>query len=333
MRSNLVDPRVNVNDFLVICFDWLVILSCMWHILTILIAMRWQVTDKRQSILNAAKQLFVELGVSGTTIAEIAKHAGIAKGSVYSHFKSKQDIVIALMNDSIERSQSMLQQLIEQQSDSADGIMEQYIAQELSLMSEERALNQAIAMDDSLMMNDDMMQVIQNYRSEYYQNQLVLLNKAYGEQSQPWHMDILTLLNGAFHEYGLYMTLDDANFDLDSCAKVIAFSLSASLQALTNSDLTPAISIDALQSIEQQTQQSTTEKAKLLVQNMSNSAQHFEDKMKLEAEETCQLLLAQLELETPSNVMLRALIANLSPYGELNRDRVKLAELLDIALI
>lgn len=52
--------------------------------------------DPRQSIIDAAEKLFLQYGYRRTTVEDIAKAAGIAKGSVYMHFDSKEAIFIAL---------------------------------------------------------------------------------------------------------------------------------------------------------------------------------------------------------------------------------------------
>ena len=52
--------------------------------------------EKRSAILQAARKLFKEQGFDNTTIAEIAKEAGIANGTVYLYFKSKIEIARAL---------------------------------------------------------------------------------------------------------------------------------------------------------------------------------------------------------------------------------------------
>jgi AcrR family transcriptional regulator len=49
-------------------------------------------TDKRNRILNAAQSLFVRYGVKRTSIDDVAREAGIAKGSVYLSFKSKTEL-------------------------------------------------------------------------------------------------------------------------------------------------------------------------------------------------------------------------------------------------
>lgn len=52
--------------------------------------------DRRESILDAALECFVERGFHGTAIPQIAKQAGIAAGTIYHYFDSKEALVNAL---------------------------------------------------------------------------------------------------------------------------------------------------------------------------------------------------------------------------------------------
>ncbi len=47
---------------------------------------------KHRRILEAAVQVFARKGFAGTSIAAIAAQAGIGKGTVYSYFRSKEDL-------------------------------------------------------------------------------------------------------------------------------------------------------------------------------------------------------------------------------------------------
>jgi AcrR family transcriptional regulator len=51
---------------------------------------------RREEILDAARRVFAERGFRGTTIADIAEAAGIALGTVYLYFPSKDDLFAAL---------------------------------------------------------------------------------------------------------------------------------------------------------------------------------------------------------------------------------------------
>lgn len=55
---------------------------------------REDVGDKRRAILQAARELFASQGYDDTTIAEIAKAAGVAVGTVYLYFENKHDVLM-----------------------------------------------------------------------------------------------------------------------------------------------------------------------------------------------------------------------------------------------
>ncbi|MDY3931817.1 MAG: TetR/AcrR family transcriptional regulator [Erysipelotrichaceae bacterium] len=52
--------------------------------------------EKRKKLLDSSYELFVEKGISNVSIAEICQKAGIAKGTFYLYFTSKEDIARAL---------------------------------------------------------------------------------------------------------------------------------------------------------------------------------------------------------------------------------------------
>src|SRR5688572_23302911 len=58
--------------------------------------------DKRERILAAAERVFAEHGFFNTRVAEIAKVAGVADGTIYLYFKSKDDLLISLFESRME---------------------------------------------------------------------------------------------------------------------------------------------------------------------------------------------------------------------------------------
>ncbi|MFC4223702.1 ScbR family autoregulator-binding transcription factor [Lysinibacter cavernae] len=53
----------------------------------------------RQNIVNAASQVFVEHGFAAANIADVTSIAGITKGAMYFHFKSKEDLARAVIDE------------------------------------------------------------------------------------------------------------------------------------------------------------------------------------------------------------------------------------------
>jgi AcrR family transcriptional regulator len=54
--------------------------------------------QRRDEIMTAAKKVFARNGFHATTIADVAREAGLAYGSVYQYFNSKDDLFQALMS-------------------------------------------------------------------------------------------------------------------------------------------------------------------------------------------------------------------------------------------
>lgn len=73
--------------------------------------------NTRDHILETANQLFYQNGYNQTSFSDIARQAGIPKGNFYYHFKSKGDILLAVIEGRITRSREMLQQLDQQLDD------------------------------------------------------------------------------------------------------------------------------------------------------------------------------------------------------------------------
>jgi TetR/AcrR family fatty acid metabolism transcriptional regulator len=59
--------------------------------------------DKRERILDAAVRVFARKGFYLTRVSEVAKAAGVADGTIYLYFKSKDDILLSLFEHRIER--------------------------------------------------------------------------------------------------------------------------------------------------------------------------------------------------------------------------------------
>lgn len=58
--------------------------------------------DRRGAVLSAARRIFFEKGYRGTTIEEIARHAGYSKRTVYLDFLNKDDVFLAVCAEGME---------------------------------------------------------------------------------------------------------------------------------------------------------------------------------------------------------------------------------------
>jgi TetR/AcrR family fatty acid metabolism transcriptional regulator len=59
--------------------------------------------DKREQILMAAAAVFAGRGYFGARVSDIAQKAGVADGTIYLYFKSKEEILVALFDMAMHR--------------------------------------------------------------------------------------------------------------------------------------------------------------------------------------------------------------------------------------
>ena len=55
--------------------------------------------DKRNAILDAATHVFAERGLTAAPTSEISKQAGVAEGTLFTYFKTKDDLINALYRE------------------------------------------------------------------------------------------------------------------------------------------------------------------------------------------------------------------------------------------
>lgn len=67
--------------------------------------------DRFDSILAAAKEAFAEKGFEGTSIADIARSAGISDGLVYRYFQNKRDLLNHVLKVFYERTMVDLEEI------------------------------------------------------------------------------------------------------------------------------------------------------------------------------------------------------------------------------
>src|SRR5215204_7132953 len=63
---------------------------------------RSTVVDKREAILRAATAVFAEKGFFNSKVADIAKAAGVADGTVYLYFKNKDDVLHSIFDRAMD---------------------------------------------------------------------------------------------------------------------------------------------------------------------------------------------------------------------------------------
>ncbi len=68
--------------------------------------------EKRERVLNCAKHAFARSGLNGANINNIAAEAGVSIGALYKYFRTKEDLFLALIEESHELIGSTIDEVL-----------------------------------------------------------------------------------------------------------------------------------------------------------------------------------------------------------------------------
>lgn len=99
--------------------------------------------DKRERILEAAVKVFARSGFHATRVSDVAKAAGVADGTIYLYFKSKEELLFSLFQDRIDKLLAFMRDELPKQPD-APAKLRAVIDMQLGLLEGERDLAEVI---------------------------------------------------------------------------------------------------------------------------------------------------------------------------------------------
>jgi TetR/AcrR family transcriptional regulator, fatty acid metabolism regulator protein len=101
---------------------------------------------KRERILDAAVKVFAAEGFYNAKVAQIAQEAGVADGTIYLYFKSKDDLLISLFEDRMEGINGNLRNALQAAATSADKLRA-VVRLHLELVEQNRHMAEVICVE------------------------------------------------------------------------------------------------------------------------------------------------------------------------------------------
>ncbi len=103
--------------------------------------------DTRNKILSVADKLFARFGFHKTSMDEIAKIARKAKGSLYYHFKSKEDLFTEVVSTEIKNLKSELNTIVDNNDLTADVKIKAYLTKRMEILNDAANYHETIKAD------------------------------------------------------------------------------------------------------------------------------------------------------------------------------------------
>ena len=101
--------------------------------------LRSQPNGKYEAILRAAIKVFSRSGFFNSKVADVAREAGVADGTVYLYFKNKDDILVSIFNHVMDEALALGRKRLEKISDPVEKL-KQIVQAHLDLLGRDRDL-------------------------------------------------------------------------------------------------------------------------------------------------------------------------------------------------
>jgi AcrR family transcriptional regulator len=269
--------------------------------------------DKKKQILEASIKCFAEKGYQATSIQEIADSLGIAKGSLYFYFKSKEDLLVSICKYYFEQ---MLNQFWETMDNP-------------NLSPREKLIKQVIDQYEQFTHNGDFVKMLMKERFEVNQeihelfftlraqqmrgNQQCLL-ELYGEEIKPFSFDAATLLIAMINGYMGFVVKEQMKLDFRAVSEFVVDRLDEMVQGMLQKKVKPIFNADEFEQFfaanEKQagtaksSQHAELQAIRLIIDQLKRKPAEME-----EIQTAMQVLEAELDKDEPQAVMIKGMIA------------------------
>ncbi|MCQ6560832.1 TetR/AcrR family transcriptional regulator [Paenibacillus mendelii] len=169
---------------------------------------------KKQKIIHSAIKCFSEKGYRGTSIQDIADSIGIAKGSLYFYFKSKEDLLLSIIKYYLKTINDEFQELIERVDLSTEDLLREHVIMSYRMYDKHKNFF-SLLMQERLEVNAEMHELIVGARRQglFYCHQMII--RVYGERVRPYACDAAVLFQAIMDGYLGLAVMGNQNFDTE----------------------------------------------------------------------------------------------------------------------
>lgn len=157
-------------------------------------------SEKNKLIIESAIKLFSINSISSTSIQDIASESGISKGAFYLHFKSKDALLVAI----IDYYSDLITKSIQNKAYDTLPAREQYIHKLTDLFESILQHKDFILVqmrDPSIPLTEEMKSSLKRLNYKLNQFHQSYLHQLYGEEAKPFVWDLTFMIDGLFHSY------------------------------------------------------------------------------------------------------------------------------------
>ncbi|CEG28387.1 TetR/AcrR family transcriptional regulator [Bacillus sp. B-jedd] len=258
---------------------------------------------KKQLIMEKAVELFAEKGFESTSIQQITEHCGISKGAFYLSFKSKDELIVALIDHFMMEMTSNIDHIVRNTRN--DRVLyEFYYAIYLSFQKHS-AFAKVLIKEQAHTFNEGFMEKMSFYDKLIDNLILTMIERLYGQEAERIKYDLIFCIKGFMNTYSHLFLFYNIPIDLD----LLAQSLVEKTNILASHAAIPYVSGDLAFILKQTKNEEIPCEA--IAQLIDQKIEEMEESIEKES-----LVLLRQEFSSPSlsRAIVKGLIENLQSH-------------------
>jgi AcrR family transcriptional regulator len=259
---------------------------------------------KKQLIMEKALELFAKQGFEATSIQQITEHCGISKGAFYLSFKSKDELILALIDHFMIQITSDIDYAVKNTNNDEELLYEFYYVTFTSF-HKHSDFAKILIKEQMQSFNEELIVKIHYYDRLNEKIILSMIERIYGEEVQHTKYDLIYCIKGFMNIYAQLFLFGNLPLDLN----LLARSLVEKTNLLARHTTIPFISQELIQLFKQPLHEEGTKEQILdiIEQNIAEMEEPIE-------KESLMLLKQQLLEPTLPPVIVRGLLENIRKH-------------------
>ncbi|MEK4129791.1 TetR/AcrR family transcriptional regulator [Solibacillus sp. FSL W8-0474] len=260
---------------------------------------------RKQLIMDSALQLFAEKGIEATSVQQITDHCGISKGAFYLSFKSKDELIYAIIEHFMNNIIREVDRAVKEGSTPSEKL-HIYFVHTFKVMSQYTGFAEILMKEKVSAINEALIERIQYYVDLAKKSLEKLLFEVFGDQIEGKQYDLVLVVNGMVQAYL-------QNF-FESCKPFDVIKLADSLVEKTTLLATKS-EIVFLKDSSQLYSRMKVYSTEHIIEELDQLQQQTNDNLE---QESIQLLKEELTMENPRPAIVIGLVSNLEKNENFN---------------
>jgi AcrR family transcriptional regulator len=264
--------------------------------------------SKKQLIMEKALDLFANQGFEATSVQQITEYCGISKGAFYLSFKSKDELILALIDHFMEQLTTDIDYLVNGKH--ATITLYHFFYTTFQTFMKHADFVKLLMKEHTHSLDDELLTKIRYYDRKTDQSILSIIERVYGNQINTIKYDLVYTIKGLINSYSGFLFFNQIDFDI----VLISKSLEEKTNILAKHMTTPFITNEYVDWFHAFTEEKIAKEE--ILDSLNTILDDIEDTM---IKDSIILLKEQVQTSTLNPAIIHGLIENITLEPEYRR--------------